>query len=216
MIRFDVEQGSPAWFALRLGLPTASNFSRIITPGGKASSQLAGYAHELIAARILGHAVDDESFGFMQRGKVLEKAARNFYEMRNDVEVELVGFMLTDDRQAGASPDGLVGLDGLLEIKVPNAANHVAYLLEAEGIGDNHKPQVQGQLWVAEREWVDTVSYNPELPNALVRSGRDAGYIRTLESQMRKFNDYVGEAMLKLAARGYLELPEVPGLRMPA
>lgn len=214
MIRIECVQGSAEWFAARLGIPTASNFHRIVTAGGKASSQAEGYAHQLIAERILGHAVEQESFGFMQRGNVQEKAARNFYEMRREVDVELVGFMLTDDRRAGASPDGLIAPDGLLEIKVPNAGNHIGYLLEAAGIGDNHKPQVQGQLWVAEREWVDTVSYNPELPNALVRTGRDAAYIRTLAAALERFNDSIEEAMLTLRARGLIEGPVIQGLKL--
>lgn len=218
MIRVDCEQGSAEWFEARLGIPTASAFKKIITAKtGKLSSAADGYAHQLIAERILGMQLEQESFGFMERGKLQEQAARSFYELKRDVDVELVGFCLRDDKRAGCSPDGLIGLDGLLEIKVPNAANHIGYLLADNGVGEEYRPQVQGQLWVCEREWLDTVSYNPELPNALVRTPRDEAYIKALEAAVKQFCDFIDEQMLKLVQRGHLDkaaLAELPSLRV--
>lgn len=212
MIRHICEQGSSEWVSLRLGIPTASRFDKIITPKTmKLSESSAGYAHTLIAEQLLGHAIDDAgSWGFMQRGEVMERHAVSFYELQRDVETEKIGFVTRDDGRVGCSPDRLVGNDGLLEIKCPNAANHIGYLLDADGIG--YRAQVQGQLWVCEREWVDTVSYNPELPAALVRQHRDEEFIKRLAAALEQFLSYIDEMKLKLVKLGYMDAKDVPGL----
>jgi YqaJ-like viral recombinase domain len=213
MIRIDCEQGSIDWIEARLGIPTASRFDEIITPKTmKMSASCEKYACELIAEKILGYPMDQASSSFMVRGSVLEKKAVDFYELRRDCDTEKVGVILRDDRRVGCSPDRLVGVDGLLEIKCPNAANHIGYLLDADGIG--YRAQVQGQLWVTGRSWVDTLSYNPELPPALVRVQRDEEFIGKLAQAVDHFLSFVDESMLKLARAGHIPPIEAPALRI--
>lgn len=216
MIRFDVVQGTTEWAQLRVGIPTASNFDKIITPKTmKLSGQCDGYAQQLIAEQHLKTPLDNATSGFMERGQVLEKKAVAFYELERDVESEAIGFMLRDDRRVGASPDRLVGNDGLLEIKIPAAHTHVGYLLDKDGIG--YRTQVQGQLWIAEREWCDTLSYNPDMPPALVRQHRDEDFIKKLAECVDQFLEYLDEAKYKLQLQ-YGMFPELkrPPLKVVA
>lgn len=202
MIRHDVEQGHAEWMALRLGIPTASCFDKIITPKTmKPSASADKYAWELIAERVLGRPVDDASSGFITRGTILETKAVEFYELERNVDTERVGFVLRDDRRVGCSPDRFVGSDGGLEIKCPNATNHIGYLLDDEGIG--YRAQVQGCLWLCEREWWDTISYNPDMPPALVRITRDEKFIAALEAAVDAFLDRLDGMIYTLTQRGY-------------
>lgn len=201
MKRFDVLQGSPEWHALRLGIPTASCFDKIMTPKTmKPSESRVKYAHKLIAEQILGVPLDDASSGFIARGAEQEQDARDYYELKHDCDIEPVGFVTLDNGRVGCSPDGLVGNDGLVEIKVPSAQVHVSYLLDVDGIG--YKSQVQGQLWVCEREWCDTLSYNDKMPKALVRQTRDEAFIKALSSHVATFAEYIEQLKELLIARG--------------
>lgn len=216
MIRLDVQQGTTEWALARLGIPTASNFDKIITPKTlKLSGQIDGYAHILIAEQLLGAPLDDATSGFMQRGTILEQRAVSYYELQKECDTADGGFILRNDRRTGCSPDRLVGTDGLLEIKIPKASNHVAYLLDADGIG--YKAQVQGQLWICEREWSDTLSWNPELPPALVRQHRDDEFIEKLAAAVDQFCNYVDELKLKLQKQyGLFEGFQTPLLKVVA
>lgn len=201
MIRLDVAHGSVPWVMARIGIPTASQFSRIVTPTGKKSGAWDEYAHQLIAESILQSPVIDYSSGFMDRGSGMEEKAVGWYELNHDVDCIPGGFCLRDDRRAGCSPDRLVGETGLLEIKCPSAVKHVAYLLDTQGIG--YRPQVQGELWVCnDREWIDTLSFNPDMPPALVRVYRDREFQAALDQYVPQFCDYVDELKLKLQPRG--------------
>lgn len=214
MIRHNVEQGSPEWRMLRLGIPTASCFDKIITPAGKLSKSFDGYLQKLLAEQLLGVPMDDASSGFMTRGAVLEKRAVEYYEMLTGRSTEAAGFLTTDDGRVGASPDRLVEKDGLMEIKVPAAATHVGYMLDSEGIG--YKVQVQGQLWVAERDWTETLSYNPDLPPALVHVDRDDKFIKELAAAVQQFKEAIDEAKEKLQKFGLFEDFERPMLKVVA
>ena len=210
MIRLDFAQGSPEWHAARLGIPTASNFGRILTPGGKLSASADTYMHELIAERMLGFPLNAGSVDFMERGKALEEQAVAFYELQRGVDTEQVGFVLTDDRRAGCSPDRFVGLDGGLESKCPSPAVHVGYLLDG-GISDKYRPQVQGALWMTGRWWWDTLSYHPDLPPALVRVERDAEYITAIEVAVSAFCDRLDAACERLGVGATATGPETAG-----
>jgi hypothetical protein len=213
MKRVLCQPGSPQWIAERLGIPTASQFHRILTPKTlKLSEQRVGYAHELIAEHILGRPMDDVSSGFMERGNLLERQAISFYEFQEDVDTEVAGFLLRDNLRAGATPDRLVGANGLLELKVPSPPTHIAYLLDAEGIG--YRAQVQGQLWVSEREWVDTLSYHPEMPAALVRQHRDEKFITALAEAVDLFNQMMDDMKAKLVHLGHFPDLHVPDLKI--
>lgn len=213
MIILDCEQGSAEWFAARLGIPTASRFDEIITEKkmefSKSSSK---YMYQLLAEQHLGVALDNGTFGFMQRGSLQEKHAVDFYELKKDCDTEKVGFVLRDDRKVGCSPDRFVGENGLLEIKAPAAQTHVGYLLDDQGIG--YKAQVQGQLWLCEREWIDTISYNPEMPSALVRQTRDEVFISNLASAVDRFLEMMYDAKLRLQKVGMFENEKIPELRI--
>lgn len=198
MIFHPVVQGSYEWVMLRLGVPTASAFDAIITPKTlKLSAQSDKYARQLIVEEILRAPFDEYlSTGFMMRGNALESEAVAWYELTQDVDTSDGGFALRDDRRAGASTDRIVGPDGLLELKCPSAEQHIAYLLDSKGIG--YQYQVQGQLWVYEREWVDTVSYHPSMPKALVRQSRDEEFIGKLANLVNVFHEMKMEMKQKL------------------
>lgn len=180
-------QGTDAWKQDRLGLPTASQFHRIVTPTGKLSTQSTGYMAELLAEWMTGESEHFTS-GFTERGNDMEVEAVKWYEFERSVDVQRVGFCLADSRCYGASPDGLVGDDGCIEIKCKSAKAHANYMLDASDLGTkDHKPQVQGVLWVCERKWCDVISYHNLMPPVVVRVERDEDYIALLTASVREF-----------------------------
>jgi hypothetical protein len=204
MILHHIEQGSPEWIAVRLGIPTASEFHRIVTPGGKLSSQADDYAHRLIAERLLNRQLDSlEHLEWVSRGKEMEPEAVAAYEFSTNIATGSIGFITTDDGLIGCSPDRLAGENGLLEIKCPAPNTHIGYLLA--GPGDKYKPQVQGQLYVSEREFVDLWSYHPEMPPIRIRTERDDAYIELLATALRQFNERLAMMMETVRARGYFD-----------
>lgn len=190
MILETFKQGGSAWHKARLGIPTASAFDKILTPGTrKPSTQAPGYMRTLLAEWLTGEPSDAGVSGFMDRGTQLEPLARRWYSFERDVEVEEVGIVLRDDRMVGASPDGLVGEDGTLEIKCPAAATHVGYLLDPHGLS-GYFSQVQGALWLTERAWTDVLSFHPNahsVPPVVVRVERDEEFIAALDAEVSAF-----------------------------
>lgn len=194
----DVEQGSPAWMKLRLGIPTSSEFDRIITPARLAPS--AGqrtYRGELLAEWLLGQPLENGSSGWMDRGRDLEAEARKWYAFDRAVDVRQVGFVSTDDGLVGCSPDGLVGTVGGLEIKCLSAQNHVMAML---GEADDYKGQVQGALWLTGCEWWDLVFYNPDLPPVVKRVEPDPEWREAFEPEIRAFVEQIEADKERLAA----------------
>ena len=122
----EVEQGTEEWFAARRGIPTASEFGKLVTSTGKASTQMGEYINQLIAER-LGAVDENYSNDWMARGTELEPAARAWYSFATDIDTDQVGFVLNDTGTAGASPDALYDVSGL-EIKCPSPKVHVSYL----------------------------------------------------------------------------------------
>jgi hypothetical protein len=172
-------QGSDEWLQSRLGKPTASNFGKLITPTGKPSASAEGYINELIAQRITGELPEFYTNAAMERGNELEPAAKALYEFTYGVEVVEAGLCLHDTLDCGASPDGLVGDDGGLEIKCPLPHNHIAYLRSGD-VTTKYIPQIQGCLWITGREWWDFMSYHPAMEDLIVRVYRDEAYIKKL------------------------------------
>lgn len=189
------EQRSPEWFAARLGVPSASQFGKIVTPTGKRSTQADGYLNKLVAEILTGESEYQEPNDAMIRGTVLEPEARAYYELIGG-QVEEVGFCLHEDG-FGCSPDGLVGSQGLLEIKCPLAHTHVEYLREGVLPG-LYVPQVQGQLLVTGREWCDFLSYHPDMRPLLIRVERDEKFISTLHDALREMVEQINECVVKL------------------
>ena len=204
MIVLDVKQGSIEWLSARLGLPTASEFNKIITSTGNASSQKAAFMHKLLAELITDSPLETfQKTEWMDRGNELESTAVSLYEFQNDIETETIGFCLHDDKIAGASPDRLVGEDGLLEIKCPAPQTHVDYLLKQK-VDSNYIPQVQGQLWITGRKWCDWISYHPEMPPVIIRVERDEEFISKMDSALKKFSSDMEEKKQILQERGIL------------
>ena len=196
----NVLQGSDAWQQLRLGIPTASRFDEILTPSQRKYSKAARkYIWELLAEEIMGEPIDKPTTFAMERGTDLEPDARSWYAFDHDVAVETVGFVTNDEGTVGASPDGLVNLDGGLEIKCPGAIRHMENLF---GKDVANTGQVQGNIWVCERDWWDVVSYHPNLPPVVTRIYRDAEYIEDLEAAMRQFLEDLAEAREYIKALG--------------
>ena len=170
--RYDLQQGSDEWLEARLGIPTASEFDRIITP---AKLQLAAaatkYLNLKLAEWMYGAPLEAFVSPWMERGAALEAEAVRYYEMERDVETTKVGMVLTDDGLIGASPDRLVGTDGLLEMKCPSLAVPVGYMLDPHSLATEYAMQTQGQLWVcSERSYSDVMSYYPGFPAVIERT----------------------------------------------
>ncbi len=203
MIVHDVEQGSPAWLAARLGVPTSSEFHRIVTPTGKLSSQAGGYMHRLIAEAVLNKPLLSlEGLEWIERGKELEPQAARMYEFDTEAQTAVVGFITTDDGRMGCSPDRLiVGQPGGLEIKCPAPQTHIGYMLE--GFGKDYQVQVQGQMLVTGWEWVDRYSFHPEMPPVRVRTPRNDAFIVNLRGALEEFCDNLAAAMEKVRAAGF-------------
>lgn len=197
MIIHECQQGSDEWYALRLGKVTASCFSKAIAKGqGKVRKT---YMIQLIAERLTTEPQEGYSNNTMQRGQEIESAAREYYEMLNDCPVRQVGFVERDE-YIGASPDGLIGEEGMIEIKCPFSSTHIEYLL-AERLPPVYRKQVQGQLWVCEREWCDFVSYDPRVrqkPYFCERVYRDEDYIKELHIKIQMFIDEMNALMKTL------------------
>lgn len=183
-------QRDPEWVAARMGVPSASNFNRILTPTGNLSSQSWDYAYELAAERHALYLPEDAEFigtRAMRYGTETEPEARRWYVFHCGLEVEEVGFCTTDDGRFGCSPDGLVGADGLLELKCPLGKTHVSYLV-ADVLPLEYFPQVHGQLLVTGRKWVDFVSYCPGLP-PFVKRVEVEPYTMKLAAALEQFHE---------------------------
>lgn len=184
MIIIDVEQGSDEWLKARLGVPTASNYGKVITSTGKPSATAEKYANELIAQRLTGQIPELFKSDAMERGNELEPQARAYYELMTDNEVDEVGLII-NDIGAGCSPDGLIGDDGGLEIKCPLASTHVGYM-RAGKLPTAYVQQVQGCMYVTGRKWWDFVSFHPDMESMIIRVERDDDYIQKLDTEVRK------------------------------
>lgn len=165
-----------------------------MTKGGEKSkstqsAQAPKYMNELLAERLMQHPTLQKSTKWMERGQELEADALAYYEFQRGISVDKIGFVTNDAGTIGCSPDCLVGDDGLLEIKCPSEGVHVSYLLEDIGASDQYKHQTQGQLWITGRQWVDIVSYHPEMPSALYRVHRDPAFIELLSLHVSIFSN---------------------------
>lgn len=183
----DCEQGTLEWHQARAGVITASNFACLLMKGktGGPSETRRKYLYDLAGERLTGQS--SEGWGgnkHTERGHAMEPDARNLYAFQTDSSPQLVGFLKRG--HVGASPDSLVGDVGLLEIKtkLPRIQLEV---LEADEVPSEHVAQLQGQLWVSGRQWVDFVSYWPGLPMFLKRVHRDEEFIAKLADAVDAF-----------------------------
>jgi hypothetical protein len=209
----DCIQGSDAWLTARLGIPTASEFSRIITPArGDLSKSAREYAHELVAETLLGRPLLDTGANTfaMERGRALEPHAAAQYELTHSVETLAVGFITTNDGRIGCSPDRLIiGTRRGIEIKCKLDSAHMGMWID--GPGDKHKPQAQGILAVAELASLDLYAWHPELPPMTLTIERDEPYIAKMSAALREFLG-MRDAMLEraLASGWIMSKPNMP------
>lgn len=191
-----IEQGTPEWFAQRLGKVTASRVSDIIakTKTGFSSSR-ANYLAKLVAERLTGQAAETFKSGAMQHGTETEPQARMAYEAETGLMVTEVAMIQHGTiEMSGASPDGLVGEDGLVEIKCPNTSAHIATLM-ADKAPSQYIPQMQWQMACTGRAWCDFVSFDPRMPEDMQlfikRVPRDNALIAKYEAEVVKFLEEV-------------------------
>lgn len=187
-----IKQGTPEWFAQRLGKVTASRVADVIakTKTGYSTSR-ENYMVELALERITGTRQESFTNGAMQWGTDTEPMARAAYEAHSGnlvVEIGMVVHPMID--MAGASPDGLVGSLGLLEIKCPNSATHIQTLRSRKPAG-KYITQMAWQMACTDRAWCDFVSFDPRMPEGLqlfvTRIERDDKLIAELEGEVTKF-----------------------------
>lgn len=204
----EIIQGSPEWHALRCGKVTASRVADVVakTKTGWGASR-ANYAAELIAERLTGVAAEGFTNAAMQWGTDQEPNARMAYEFMEDVTVEQVAFVVHPTiEDAGASPDGLVGQDGMVEIKCPNTATHIDTLIN-QAIPAKYVTQMMWQMACTGRQWCDFVSYDPRLPESMQmfvkRVRRDNDVILDLESEVVRFLENEVEAKVSALRRLY-------------
>ena len=201
-----MEQRSPEWFAHRLGRVTASRIADVMaqTKSGPGAARK-NYLADLVAERLTGEAREGFSNAAMQWGTDMEPQARAAYEFLHDASVTEVGFIDHPTlSMAGCSPDGLVGENGMVEIKCPNTATHIDTLLSGN-IEGKYLKQMQFQMQCAGRHWCDFVSFDPRLPAEMQlfvkRIPRDPALIVEIEAEVSAFLVEVDETVAALRAR---------------
>lgn len=199
-----MEQRTPEWFAERCGRVTASRVEDVIakTKSGPSASRV-NYAAQLIAERLTGTVEASFTNDAMQWGTDTEPMAREAYEFTFGVMVDEIGFVRHGSLFAGASPDGMVSDDGLIEIKCPNTATQIDTLLGASVPG-KYVTQMQWQMACTGRAWCDFVSFDPRLPLHLRlfvrRVPRDAAMIADLEREVAAFLSEIDTKVVALEA----------------
>ena len=193
----DIEQNTAEWLALRAGIVTASELKSVLAKGeGKVRK---AYMLRLAGERLTGVPADTYENGHMVRGREMEAEARELYTFAREINIERVGFIRNGD--VGCSPDGLIGTDGMAEIKTKLPHLQIECLLRAD-LPPEHRAQVQGALWIAEREWMAFISYWPGLPLFMHREFRDEAYIANLAAEVERFNAELAEIVEKIKRYG--------------
>lgn len=204
----NFEQGSHEWLAIRLGKATGSRVADItkkLKSGGYSAARY-DYAMELALEILTGEpqGPDLSNVKWVQDGKEREPEAVALYEFMTDNVTELVGFATHDTIGGfGASPDRLVGGDGLLEAKCPKAKTHLQYI-EANVVPADYIPQMDAEMSCTGRKWVDFVSYHPSFPEHLrlfvKRHHYDAARVSEMEREVAKFYGEVLERVERIKA----------------
>jgi putative phage-type endonuclease len=196
-----MDQGTEEWFTIRIGKVTASRVADVIakTKTGYSASR-DNYMAQLVCERLTGQKGESFTNAAMQHGTETEPLARAAYEALKDVLVDEVGFVPHPSiDMAGASPDGLVGTDGLLEIKCPNTATHIETLM-SKTVPGKYNTQMQFQMACTGRQWCDFVSFDNRLPEQfqlfVKRVPRDDEFIKQMEDEVVKF---LNELDIKIA-----------------
>jgi putative phage-type endonuclease len=200
----DCLQGSQEWLNMRLGKITASRFKDVMTNGrGNAPSKTAeSYMIELAIESVTGKSLPFFENDAMRHGTETEPQARAMYEFISGNDVTEVAF-IEHNEFVGVSPDGIIGNDGLIEIKCPTTKTQVERYLNSVGLPDDYKWQVHGQIWVAEREWCDFLSFDDRIDSAAqylcTRVYRDEKMIKELSDKVDIFTTNLQEMIAKLS-----------------
>jgi len=189
-------QNSPEWFRARHGIPTASAFSDVLAKGEGKTRR--AYLLKLAGEVITGEPMESFSNVNTERGHVMEAEARDLYAFQTGSPLDRVGFIRNG--RAGCSPDCLIGEDGGLEIKTKFPHLLIDMILKDE-FPSEHKAQVQGTLWVTGRQWWDIAVYWPGMPLFLKRTQRDETYIKTLASEVDRFNNDLDTIVAQMRQR---------------
>ncbi|WP_017993895.1 lambda exonuclease family protein [Rhizobium leguminosarum] len=202
----NIVQGTPEWHAIRIGKVTASKVADVIakTKTGYAATR-ANYAAQLITERLTGLPTEGFINDAMRWGTETEPEARSAYEFNRVASVEQIAFVPHPTiGDSGASPDGLVGENGLVEIKCPNTATHIE-TLRGGSVPGKYITQMQWQMACTGRKWCDFVSYDPRMPESMrffcQRVDRDDVMIADLEREVVAFLNEVRAAVIDLRRR---------------
>lgn len=200
MIELPIDQNSEEWLNYRCGIPTASQFKRLITSTGEPSKSMTEYAYELACNRFAGRPVDPFAGNkWTEAGHEDEPDARDHYAFITGHDVRLAGFVIDQEPATmGASPDSWVNDDGLLELKRLKGSKLIEmniYYRKNKKLAPDYVAQVQGQMLICERDWVDVVFYNPLLPPLIVHVERDEKVIDGLKKQIEAVNALRDETM---------------------
>lgn len=207
MTAIDCIQGSPEWLAVRCGRVTGSRVADVMAKLKRKDGESAaryGYKIEIVVEILTGRAATHFMSDAMLWGVENEPFARAAYELKTDATVDDIGFAIhPDNKRFGASPDGIIGDDGLLECKCPNTSTHLEYIIAGE-VPEQYKPQMLAEMACTGRKWVDFVSFDPRLPERLQlfirRFERDDAMIYAMDLEITQFLSEVDEMLGKLGA----------------
>jgi YqaJ-like viral recombinase domain len=214
---WDIDQGSLAWYKLHNTIPTASEFDKILTPKrAELAAARFRYACRIIAARIMNWQADSlDKIAHIAEGKQNEASAISQLEFTQEIETVPVGFVRTNDKRFGASPDRLSGVNAdrtraniTIEAKCPTVPIQLERLLL--GHDDAYRCQVNGQLFVTEADKAIFYSFHPRMPPYMVETGRDEPFIRKLRDALEQFSDELEEMTERAKSLGlYQAFPEI-------
>jgi len=196
MIIHNVEQGTPEWFRLRMGVPTASRFGEVYTATGKASASAENYMYSLLAEIVSNEPGESFSNAATEWGHEMEPRAVSAYEMLEGRSMEVIGFVTNDEGTIGCSPDRMN-----LEIKCPSLKTHLKYLVDGK-VPTKYIPQVQGCIWLCEQDHWDFMSYHPDAKPLIIRVERDDDYITELSKHLNQFIVKLNDAKASILGEG--------------
>jgi putative phage-type endonuclease len=192
----DVQQGGEAWHDLRRGRFTASNIPKLFM--GKTTQGYSDALYRVAMERVTGKSTESYSNAAMMRGIQLEPMARQIYEIEKLTLVEECGFVEVDEWM-GCSPDGLVGKDGMIQIKCPAFNTHIGYIVSEE-VPKDYYIQMQAEMWMAGRKWNDFMSFHPDLPTLIIRLTPDEAMYKKMSEEIEIAKQKVTEIIKKIEA----------------
>ena len=198
MIIVNLEQGSEEWFKEKLGKPSASNISKILTIDGKPSKQRSGYLYELAGEIVTGKQEEGYKNANMETGNLRESESRSYYELTHNVEVTQVGVIYKDEQKKFlCSPDGIIGNDYGLELKNVLPKTQVKYLLD-NSLPSEYFGQCQMSLYITGFKYWQFLSYVPLMKPLLIRVEPDKGYQKALAIELENFTDELAELVERI------------------